>query len=147
MSTGDFNGDGTTDLLWQRTTDQMLKILDMQDNQVFAAPEIGRVGPEWQVEGVGDFSSPGTSGILFERGDGSLMVDDVVNNQVTSSAIIGQLGTGEHLYGIGDTDSDGISDLVIRNDAGLTAVDHIANHQIVSTIPLGAVGLEWTLFS
>lgn len=95
---------------------------------------VGRVGLEWQVERIGDFTSRCTPGILFQRGDGALMVDDVVSNRVTSSTIAGQLGAGWQLYGIGDTDS------VIRNSAGLTADDHIANHQIVSTIPLGQVG-------
>jgi len=63
---------------------------------------VGRVGPEWQVERIGDFTIRCTPGILFQRGDGALMIADVVSNGVTSSAIAGQLGAGWLLYGIGD---------------------------------------------
>ena len=96
------------------------------------------VGPEWQVERIGDCTSRCTPGILFQRGEGALMVDDVVSNRVTSSTIAGELSAARHLYGIGDTNG------VMRHSAGLTADDHIANHQIYSTIPLGRVGHEFS---
>ncbi|HWB47601.1 MAG TPA: Ig-like domain-containing protein [Stellaceae bacterium] len=151
MATGDFDAnfdaDNTADLLWQRTTDHMLMIYDMRNNQVVATPQIGQVGPEWQLIGADDFSGPHAIGILFERGDGALMVDDIVNNQVTSSTIVGQLPVGWQLLGLGDTDGDGITDLVLRNDAGFLAVSHIVNHQLTSPTSLGQVGTEWNFFS
>lgn len=100
VGTVDFNGDGTP----QRTSDQILMIYDTQKPNFRG--ELCR--PRWpRMAGRAHrrLRQPVHTGILFQRGDGALMVDDVVSNRVTSSTIAGQLAAGRHLYGIGDTNA------------------------------------------
>src|SRR5262245_682083 len=61
LATGDFNGDGISDVLSQRVTDQMLHIHTIDGDQVVANWFIGAVGAEWKFLGTGDFNNDGTS--------------------------------------------------------------------------------------
>ena len=68
--TSDFNGDGTSDILWQNTNGQPATWL-MSDTAPFNEPVVGgNPGPSWQVIGAGDFNGDGDADILWQNTNG-----------------------------------------------------------------------------
>ena len=57
--TGDFNGDGTGDILWRNTANGELAIWFMSGGQVSSAVDVGRLSTDWTVVGTGDFEGDG----------------------------------------------------------------------------------------
>ena len=66
--TSDFNGDGTSDLLW-RNSDGTDSIWQMKNN-VPAGVSLQTVPTSWSVAGTGDFNGDGKSDILWRNTDG-----------------------------------------------------------------------------
>ncbi len=75
IGTGDFNGDGHSDILFQNTNGQVA-IWEMNGTNVIGAAVVGlNPGPSWKVIGTGDYNDDGHSDILFqntERSGGDL---------------------------------------------------------------------------
>jgi hypothetical protein len=109
---------------------------------------MGTVGLEWQIIGVGNFSSiPGeTDMIMRNTTTGGLEVYDIANNQIAGAAFLGKVGLEWQFAGVAPVHGPGASDLVLRNvNTGAFEVYDIANNQITGAAPLGSVGLEWQL--
>src|SRR5205085_6939076 len=61
--TGDFNGDGTTDMVLNHTNAKGNLELEgylISNNHITSANLLGEVGAEWKFAGVGDFNGDGT---------------------------------------------------------------------------------------
>jgi len=69
---GDFNGDGKSDILWQGS-DGMPAIWLMDGINFVSTSAAGSFnpGPSWQVKGSGDFNGDGKSDILWQGSDGT----------------------------------------------------------------------------
>ena len=70
--TGDFNGDGKSDIIWQGDDGTAAMWLMDGTNATF----VGAVGPfnpgpSWQIKGTGDFNGDGKSDILWQGDDGT----------------------------------------------------------------------------
>ena len=70
--TGDFNGDGKSDILWQGS-DGTPAIWLMDGINAVAVGAVGpfNPGPSWQIKGTGDFNGDGKSDILWQNSDGT----------------------------------------------------------------------------
>ena len=66
LGTGDFDGDGRSDILW-RNTNGAVSIWKMNGLLVKAAATIYSGGPEWLVAGIGDHNGDGKSDILWRH--------------------------------------------------------------------------------
>jgi len=91
---GDFNGDGTADILLHHDTGgtRDLDILTIRDNAVVSFTDLGAVGSNLQVDGVGDFNNDGTSDIELHADSGTTrtyFIDFVSNNAVVASHNLG----------------------------------------------------------
>src|SRR6201999_667228 len=67
---GDFNGDGTSDILQHVINSDgsmTFRILNSVKNSVQSAPSFGSLGADFQVYGIGDFNHDGTSDILLHH--------------------------------------------------------------------------------
>jgi len=53
---GDFNGDGTSDILWRNVNTGEFVEWIMGNGNVAAVINLFTEPPEWQVQGVGDFN-------------------------------------------------------------------------------------------
>ena len=123
VGTGDFNGDGRSDILWRNTDGSMTNWLGTvsggySDN---GANGYVVVGTSWNVAGVGDFNGDGRDDILWRNTDGTMTnwlgtvgggYSDNGTNASTSVA------TSWHIAGVGDFNGDGRDDILWRNDDG-----------------------------
>ena len=69
IGTGDFNGDGKSDILWQNTNGAVA-IWQMNGAKVIGGGLVGNPGPSWHVIGGGDFNGDGNSDILCQNTSG-----------------------------------------------------------------------------
>ena len=67
LGTGDFNGDGTADVLWRNSNTGEVDTWLMNDGQIIGGSAIGSVSSAWQFAGTGDFNGDGTSDVLWHN--------------------------------------------------------------------------------
>jgi hypothetical protein len=70
--TGDFNGDGKSDIVWQ-SSDGTPAIWLMDGMSTIGIGAVGpfNPGPSWQIQGTGDYNEDGKSDILWQNSDGA----------------------------------------------------------------------------
>ena len=67
IGTGDFNGDGKSDILWQNTNGQVA-IWEMNGTTPIAEQAVSvNPGPNWKAVGTGDFNGDGDFDILLQK--------------------------------------------------------------------------------
>jgi hypothetical protein len=135
-------------MILRNTTTGGLEVYDINSNQITGAAFMGTVGLDWQINGVGNFSSipSETDMIMRNTTTGGLEVYDIANNQITGAAFLGTVGLEWQFAGVAPVSGPGASDLVLRNvNTGAFEVYNIANNQITGAALLGTVGLDWQL--
>jgi Ca2+-binding RTX toxin-like protein len=149
--TGDFNGDGRSDILWRNDNGTVRDWLG-QSNGGFAGNTANlniAVGNDWHIAGTGDFNGDGRSDILWRNDDGT--VRDWLgqaNGGFTGNTANLNIAVGNdwHIAGTGDFNGDGRSDILWRNDDG-TVRDWLGQANggfIGNTANLNiAVGNDW----
>jgi hypothetical protein len=144
---GDFNHDGSQDLLWQGSDGSLVE-WQMQNGQPSGAGIhlLGSEGAGWQVVGVGDFNHDGTSDILLGNADGTLVEWQMSNGQQVGPGI--QLltsATGWQVAAVGDFNHDGTDDIMLHNTDGTVVEWQMQNgHQSGPGIQLlGKEGANW----
>ena len=72
--TGDFNGDGKSDIIWQGENGTAAMWLMDGPNATFVGA-VGLVGfnpgPSWEIKGTGDFNGDGKSDIIWQGENGT----------------------------------------------------------------------------
>jgi uncharacterized protein (TIGR03118 family) len=120
IGTGDFTGNGTSDVLLQSggtVIDWIVLNGQYQSENVITTAATG-----WQVVGTGDFTGNGTSDVLVQSG--GTVVDWIMNNgQYQSGNLITDAAAGWQVVGTGDFTGNGTSDVLLQN--GGTVVDWI----------------------
>src|SRR5262245_3457949 len=109
---GDFNGDGTSDILLHQDSGatRTFEVLSMNNYAVQSAPIIQVTGVDWIADGVGDFNNNGTSDILEHRiigGNMNVQVVTLNNNLVQSISLLANIGADWQIDGGGDLILDG----------------------------------------
>ena len=59
QGSGDFDGDGKSDLLWRNTTTGQVYIWIMNGSTLTSGASLGYVSSDWSVAGTGDFDGDG----------------------------------------------------------------------------------------
>jgi hypothetical protein len=121
--TGDFNGDGISDLLWRGPNGEVSDWLGTSAGgwSINDANALKVVPSNWHIVAVGDFNGDAISDMLW-RSDGGQISDwlgqsnggFVMND---ANALIG-VPTSWHVAGTGDYNGDGIDDLLWRSTSG-----------------------------
>ena len=127
VGTGDLNGDGYADIVWQQQSTGNLYAWLMQGTIVVATPAlsiptVGTTG--WQVRAIADLNGDGRADLVFQNSaNGALAVWLMNGATVVGTAWITD-GAGTPLImpdpnwqivGAGDLDRDGKADLIWRN--------------------------------
>jgi hypothetical protein len=111
--TGDFDSDGTTDLLWSDTDSGSLYIWFMGDPT--ADGELGfALEPGWAIAGVGDFDGDDRSEIAIGNESSQFEIWGMGSDFVRVGAF--PLRRGWKLAGIGDVDGDGDDDFIVQDE-------------------------------
>jgi hypothetical protein len=151
--TGDFNGNGTDDILEHRIVaggNMNVQVVTMNNNAVQSVTLLANIGSDWQIDGTGDFNQDGTSDILMHRdssnGVRTLEVLTIQNNAIQSATVIAQVGTNISVDGVGDFNSDGTSDIALHQDVGTTRTDliyNVVNNTVVNPHTVAITGIDW----
>ena len=126
VCTGDFNGNGKEDLLFQHT-DGTLAVWYMNGTSQVGTALINPNNPgdrNWRVVAVGDLNRDGKVDIIFQHTDGTLAVWYMNGISLSSGALFNPSKPGDRnwkVVGTGDFNSDGNLDLIFQHTDGTLA--------------------------
>jgi hypothetical protein len=108
MHTGDFNGDGKSDILWHNSNGNSsiwLMTANGTQVQVLSTNDLGFIPPSWNVALTGDFNGDGMSDILWSNTNGDTSIWFMTANgtqvQVLSISDLGIVPTSWVVQGAG----------------------------------------------
>jgi hypothetical protein len=110
----DFNGDGTSDILWRNSTTGDVGAWEISGGQASWAG-FGNGANPWQVVGTGDFNHDGTSDILWRNSTTGDVGTWEISGGQASWAGFGNGANPWQVVGTGDFNHDGTSDILWRN--------------------------------
>jgi hypothetical protein len=120
-ATADFNGDGTTDILWRGSdgayTMWLISISNGTGTRTVAA--LPAMGTNWKVAGAGDFNGDGKADILWrnDSGDNTLWMMDGATRTAAPPLLTLSASTGWKVAAVDDFNGDGKADIYWRNDS------------------------------
>jgi hypothetical protein len=130
LKTGDFNGDGISDILWSDNSGNYA-IWEMNGPQILNA-ESASLGyiPNWYVSSIGDFNGDGMSDILWWDNNGNYVIWEMNGTQVLNPAYTYVANVNLNVWyiqGIGDFNNDGRADILWGN---YVSSDNLSNFAI-----------------
>jgi hypothetical protein len=84
IGTGDFNGDGMSDILFQNK-DGTPQIWEMNGTSTLATATLANPGSKWQAIGTSDFNGDGKADILYQNSNGTPLVWQMNGTSVAST--------------------------------------------------------------
>jgi autotransporter-associated beta strand protein len=130
--TGDFNGDGTTDILLQNSSGSLTDWI-IKNGTLSSGTNINNPAAYgYSVIGTGDFNGDGTTDILLQNSSGNLVDWTIQNGSLASGNNIGNPAAyGYSVVGTGDFNGDGTTDILLENSSGNLADWTIQNGMLV----------------
>jgi hypothetical protein len=119
---GDVNGDGFADLVWQNTNDGMIAVWLMRGT-LFVAGAVVNYSPvdtAWTIRGVADVNRDGKADIIWQHNEGWLAIWLMNGFNATASMLLSvpkMTDPNWIIAGAGDVNGDGAADLVWQNKA------------------------------
>jgi len=109
---GDFNGDGTSDVLWRNPTTGQVDEWLMSGGRWAQTIDLGaNKGSDWNLAGIGDFDHSGTDDVLWmSRSTGHLDEWHMAGGYWAGSFDMGTQPTNGRYAGVGDFNNDGATD-------------------------------------
>jgi hypothetical protein len=147
---GDFNGDGKSDVLWRNNNGSLIDWA-MNGSQIASSQTVTLGGSpaapdaSWNIAGIGDFSGDGSSDILWQNNNGTLVDWNMKGSQITSIQNVTLGGSAAmpdaswSVAGIGDFNGDGKADVLWRNTNG-TLVDWTMNGSQITSSQIVTLG-------
>jgi len=136
---GDFNHDGTSDVLWRNTTTGQVDEWQLANGQWARSVDLGTHSAAYQVAAIGDFNGDGTSDVLWRNPTTGQLEDWIMaNGQWSRSVDLGSHGADWQVLGTGDFDGNGTSDILFRNSTTAQVDEwHMQNGNWAGSQPLG----------
>ena len=146
-TTGDFNGDGSSDVFWVSDSGQVAE-WNMKDASVIGSGlSNGSIGTDWSVAGSGDFNGDGRADVLWTNAVGDATTWLMNGQNVQQAAISGTIGMNWRVGGISDINMDGRADIVWVNTTNNAVVIWYMNGtQVADCICRGAPRPSESLF-
>ena len=147
IGTGDLNGDGTVDILWQHNNGQV-HFWPIVNGQRQGGINISSpVGPEWRLIGARDLNGDKTDDILWQHNNGQVHYWPILNGQRQAGINISSpVGPEWRLIGSWDLNGDGTYDILWQHNNGQVHYWPIVNGQRQAGINISSpVGPDWRL--
>jgi hypothetical protein len=150
VGTGDFNGDGKSDILWRDGSGDVA-IWEMKGTTVLNpnTAGVGNVPTNWSIVGTGDFNGDGKSDILWHDSVGDVAIWEMNGTSVLNpnTAGVGNVTTGFQIDGSGDYNAAGKSDVLWRDSSGNVAIWEMNGTTVLNpnTAGVGNVSTVWTI--
>jgi hypothetical protein len=114
---GDFDGDGKSDILWRNGNGE-IEVWLMNGTSILVTGSPGNVTPSvgWNIEGVGDFDGDGKADILWRNiSTGEVYIWLMNGTAIASSGSPGSATLDWAIQGVGDFNGDGKADVLWQN--------------------------------
>ncbi len=146
VSSGDFDGDDTSDVLWINTSTGMTYIWFMNGK---AGGSPGTVGTQWQIACVSDFNGDDTTDILWRNISTGMVYIWLMNGAtIAGSGSPATVGLEWQIVNVGDFNGDGKSDLLWRNTENDMVYTWLMNGTTITGGDLTAkAGTQWQIIS
>jgi hypothetical protein len=141
---GDFNGDGSADILW-RDTSGAVAVWLTDGNSVTNGPVIASIPTDWFIAGVGDFNGDGKADILWRRTSGAVAVWLMDGTTVMTGPVIATASTDWAIAGVGDFNGDGKADILWWHTSGAVAVWLMDGTTVMTGPVIAGVPADWTI--
>jgi subtilase family serine protease len=130
--TGDFDGNGTSDILWSQPTTGATALWLMSGGWVVSTPLLPSVQSPWSIAGTGDFNGDGITDILWRQPQtGANAVWLMYQGFPVEDVSLPSLASPFVALGAGDFNGDGTSDILWMDQTSLeTAVWQVSNGQV-----------------
>lgn len=117
----DFDGDGTSDLLWigQNGDVRMWRIEDFAPKEAGA---VASVAAGWRIAATEDVNGDARQDLVWRGPEGRVAVWEMEGNSVLAAGSVGQMGKGWRIAETGDFGGDGRTDLLLRGPDDRLAV-------------------------
>jgi hypothetical protein len=139
VGTGDFNGDGNTDILWRDNTGNVA-IWFMNGTTITSTANLGNVlSTVWSVAGTGDFNGDGKSDIFWRDTSGDLAIWLMNGGTISSATSLGTISPAWTMALTGDYNGDGLSDILWEDTSGDGDVAHEWLDDIVGRWPRNSI--------
>jgi hypothetical protein len=148
VATGDFNHDGTSDVLWFNAATGDVDLWTMAGGHWAASQDIGSHPAGWLPAPSGDFNHDGTTDVpRYNAASGDAEVWRILNGQWNGSIDIGTHPLGWLPAASGDFNADGTSDMLWYNatNGGDVDVWMVFNAQWAGSVHTGAHPAGWQL--
>jgi N-acetylneuraminic acid mutarotase len=143
----DFNGDGTPDLVVERTSTHQSVVLYLNNNVVIGAA-IGLTLPAgWSLAAAADFDGDGhTDYVLFNSATGQTFIVYLSGVTVVGVAAGPSISSGWELVATADFDGDGHPDYVLNKaSTHETAIWYLNNNVFISATPGPTLPSGWNV--
>jgi len=123
VGTGDFNGDGRSDILWQNDSGVISNWLGTAKGG-FVINDANALDPfaPGDIVGIGDFNGDGRDDLVFRTAQGGIYTSatfaDGAFYLIWSTGFVTSVPLSWDIVGVGDYNGDGVDDLLWRNDNG-----------------------------
>ena len=122
VGSGDVNGDGFADLVWQKSNDGTIAVWLMHGTLFVAGSVVNYspVDPAWKIRGVADVNGDGKADLIWQHDAGWLAVWLMNGFNATAATLLSVPKMNDPAWliaGAGDVNGDGKADLVWQNQA------------------------------
>jgi hypothetical protein len=143
----DFDGDGTSDILWHNTNGDTGTWL-MNSSGGFTPVDFGSEDPSWTPVATGDLNADGLADVLWRNSNGEVGVW-VSNGGATANGFdefdLGNVDPSWVIQGTGDFNGDSLSDILWRNTNGDTGIWYMSADGGVCSVDVGVVDRSWSI--
>jgi FG-GAP-like repeat len=141
-NTHDFDGSGTSDILWRDSSGDVGMWL-MNGSTIGSTSVLGQ--NNWSVVGQRDFDGDGNADILLRDNAGNVGIWLMNGSTVTSASVLGNVPTNWSVAATGDFNGDGKGDIVWRDDTGNVGIWFMNGATAQQMAVIGSVPVSWVV--
>lgn len=141
-ATGDFDGNGTSDILFQ-DDDGSFAIWLMSGRTITTSATSAGFGASWHAVATGDFGAVGRSAVLLQNDNGAVAISQANGTALSPLSVVANPGTAWHAVATGNFDGDGKSDILLQNNDGSVAVWDMNGATVAASAVVANPGPGW----